>query len=213
MNVLLLNGMKATSQIWNRMESRLVQWNVEYREYPHSVTESASNVAAITAGIYPTLERRAYDVLIGHSMGGLVALELAAFYPVNVRKVILVESFLKPSTPFYQNLMTPLHMEQYGEEVLQMIRDEAPYYLPTLADSLQNQFDYTHLLKSLESEVGAIYGDRGHRNHPCRIDALNLEPDVLQRMNIVFVEDACHMPMVENPDGLMDELVEMIRSL
>ena len=55
---------------------------------------------------------------------------------------------------------------------------------------------------SSRGRVHGIYGDRGVENYESRISDLCLDEDVEQRIQFHFVKDACHMPMVENPEGL-----------
>ena len=98
--------------------------------------------------------------------------------------------------------MTQENMALHGEKVMRMLQAEAAAYSPALLASLLDGFDESGAISRYTGTVRGIYGDRGLPNAPERIEALGLRPDILDRLRPAFVENACHLPMIENPAGL-----------
>lgn len=176
---------------------------MEFAAYPHAVTHEAGSVTDVSRWVCDRYGTSPFDVLIGHSMGGIIALELAADMGFECGTVILIESNLRPAGAFYRNLMTPAHMQAYGDRVMGMLKGEAPFYSAELKKTLQEDFDYTDYVKRYDGRLYGIYGDRGVRDYPDRIADLHLSVEVAARIRFSFVHDACHLPMLENPAELV----------
>lgn len=97
-------------------------------DYPHTVTENAKAVGDVTKWVYDTCQTADVDFVVGHSMGGITALELLSDYGFGAERVIFIDSNLRPANAFYRNLMLPAHMDQYGAAVLMRMRREAEFY-------------------------------------------------------------------------------------
>ena len=205
----MLYGVNCTKEIWNKFEPYFMDNEVDYVEYPHEVTQNAIEIEDITKWVYEKKSTESYDAIIGHSLGGIIALQLVSEYKMKVNKVICLDTNLKPAEVFYRNLMTQEHMNEYGDTILKMFEGERPFYNTELFASLQGEFDYSSYVKNIERPMYVLYGDRGVREYPNRIQDLNLQEDVLNRLRIKFVKDACHMIMIENPS----ELAVMLREI
>jgi pimeloyl-ACP methyl ester carboxylesterase len=153
---------------------------------------------------------QAYDFVLGHSMGGLIALQLSALDSARFKKTIYVESFLKPSEPFYRNLMMEANMATMGDRVLAMFSEEDARYTPELKKSLKEDFDYTGPLDHIANEVFGIYGDRGNRDRSLLLRNLNLDGQQLGKLDISFIRNSCHLPMLENPHELAQRVVSIL---
>lgn len=210
MRLLLLPGAHCTSRIWDRLRPYLKDYEIDAPDYPHDITTMAERPEAIAEWVYECFHDRAYRAVIGHSLGGILAL-LLAHDGMNLDRIVLLDTNLKPAGPFYRNLMTPAHMETLGDLVLPMLREEGAFYNPALRSALQESFDYTGLLRGISQPVWAIYGDRGVPDYADRMQDLLLPEEALQRMILRFVPDACHMMMLENPEGLHRILREVLR--
>ncbi|HNY60627.1 MAG TPA: alpha/beta hydrolase [Caldisericia bacterium] len=210
MKGLFLHGVNCTSSIWSQVREYLAGIDADYVEYPHAVTAVANCVSDVTNWVFGEFGSSHYDFVVGHSMGGIIALELVARFNLEFRQIILVDCSLKPANRFYRNLMTEKHMEEYGGTVMQMIQEETPYYQDGLKQSLKEGFDYTQYLKALNQNVYAIYGDRGQKNYPGRVDDLCLDEETLGKIKLLFVENSCHLPMIENPSALAGMISDIV---
>lgn len=210
MRILVLYGVNCTIKIWENMKPYFADYEVDYVEYPHEVTERAIVVDDITTWVYENYFTNSYDVVIGHSLGGVIALQLVADYKMQFEKIIYLDTNLKPAEVFYRNLMMPEHMEEYGEKILKIFEEERPFYRKELLEAIQGEFDYTECLQNVPKKVYAIYGNRGVQDYPDRISDLNLPDDILHRLEFRFVPNSCHMMMIENPQGLSAVLKDII---
>lgn len=134
MRLLMLYGVNCNKTVWDSMKPFLQQHDIDYVEYPHEI--------------------------IGHSLGGIIALQLATEYKMRPKKIVYLDTNLKPAKAFYRNLMTSEHMEQFGESVIHMFQEEREFYTAELFDSLQKEFDYSGYVNQLGQKVYAVYGDR-----------------------------------------------------
>lgn len=209
MRGLILYGANCTLNVWNKMKGELAVHNIKFVEYSHNITEKANNVSDITKWVYATYKNERFDFILGHSMGGIIGLELVVDFKLSCDKVIFIESNLKPAKNFYRNLMLPSNMEKYGKEIISMINGEARYYGDSLKKALQEEFDYTDYIRKINSKVYGIYGDRGQKVYNNRISDLCLGDDIVAKIDFRFVENSCHMPMIENHEMLAD-IIESI---
>ena len=210
MKLLFLPGVNCTNEIWNMFNGYVRDWNIDYAVYPHDVTSAASKPEDLTEWVYKTYGNEDYDAVIGHSLGGIIALQLAASGKMNFRKIIYLDTNLKPANEFYRNLMTQEHMQKYGEQVCNMLTEERKFYSQAFLDKLKEDFDYTPLVKMLNQKVYAIYGDRNQPEYNGKISDLNLSDEIISRLDIRFIKNACHMIMLENPLDLYEMLTDIL---
>ncbi|WP_313129876.1 alpha/beta fold hydrolase [Anaerocolumna sp.] len=85
---------------------------MEKAEYPHEITLRAKEAADISEWVYENYQHQYYEAVIGHSLGGIIALQLAVKYKMKFGKLIYLDTNLKPANEFYRNLMTPEHMDE-----------------------------------------------------------------------------------------------------
>ena len=206
MRLMMLYGVNCTKHIWDYINPYLRNFEIDYVEYPHDVTLNAKRVDDITEWVHKNYGHHCYDAIIGHSLGGIIALQLIAEYKMKVNKIIYLDTNLKPASEFYRNLMTQRNMEKCGESILQMLSEERKFYTAELLDSVQIDFDYTSLVNEISQDIYAIYGDRGMPEYPAKIQDFNLSAQALRHLNLVFIHDSCHMIMVENPKQLSETI-------
>lgn len=188
-----------------------LDFDITYVEYSHGITQNAQCVGDITRWVADKYKDEQFDFIVGHSMGGIIGLELIAKYEYKCDKVIFIESNLRPANVFYRNLMTNENMNLYGENILKMIRSEAQFYNENLKKSLQEEFDYTEYIKNISNNIYGIFGDRGVINYDKRIEDLCLDKVISQKIKFIFIENSCHMPMIENPQKLAKVMLNIIK--
>lgn len=195
MRILMLQGLYCTSKLWKQAASCLKEHDLLFMEYSHEVTAQAAQVMDLASWIASQLPRD-IDVIIGHSMGGILALQLAHDFGVPVKCVICIESNLCPEEPFYRNLVMKQSMATLGVKLQKEMAKEAVWYQDSLAKQLQEQFDYSPLT-DITVPIHMIYGDRGICEYSNRIQDLNLHWETVKRLQFHFIRNACHMPMLE----------------
>ena len=85
-------------------------------------------------------------------------------------------------------------------------------HLDVYKRQIQVDFDYTNLVNEIPQNIYAIYGDRGMPEYPNKIQDLNLSPQTLRNLNLVFSCNSCHMIMVENPKQLSEVIKKILEA-
>ena len=212
MRLMMLYGVNCTKDVWNHIVPYFKNFEIDYVEYPHEITSTAKKVYDITEWVYKNYNQHHYDAIIGHSLGGIIAMQLITKYKMKVDKLIYLDTNLKPANKFYRNLMTQKNMEKYGVSILQILNKERRFYTDELLESIQVDFDYTNLVNEIPQNIYAIYGDRGMPEYPNKIQDLNLSPQTLSNLNLVFIHNSCHMIMVENPKQLSEVIKKILEA-
>lgn len=210
MKGLVFYGAKCDCTIWHRVQEQLKPYALTYVSYPHDVLEAAASPEDIVKWVAERYGKEGVDVLIGHSMGGQVILKSLPYFRKKPGKIILIESNPVPSGPMYQNLMTQENMERYGDFIREMFQKEAVHYSEELLLSLRSGFDLLGNIREYSGEIYSIYGDRGQAVSKRHYEELLLPKDILEKMQISFVHNACHMPMIEHPAELSGLLIQIL---
>jgi len=195
---LLLPGYACTSQIWRLVRPELdADYDITWVDWPRELTPGFHTVEAFASWLRRTIRLIDFDFVVGHSMGGLVALELAKMDRGFIRQIVLIETFLRSPAPFFQNIFNGNAPQQEERFIRDMLEREKLNYSPRLREALQ-QVDVSKAAASLEQKVDAIYGDRGC-GEPLRvIQELAWPSELRQRVEISVVPNASHFPMIEN---------------
>ena len=196
--ILLLPGYACSSLIWRKLsdgikgeaECVLVDW-------PSVITPGFNRVLDFCEWLQHSLCLSEYDVICGHSMGGMVALNLAAAGKTGGAAIVLIESFITPPGPFFRNIIMPGNDSPEAREILAMLEREKPRFSPALRGELRNS-DLSPLTGRISVPVLAMYGDRGCGDAGRVMDNLGWSEPVSGRISLKVIRDACHFPMVEN---------------
>jgi pimeloyl-ACP methyl ester carboxylesterase len=89
--------------------------------YPEGVTLDMEDLADITAAVTMKLELPQF-VLVGHSMGGLVALLCAERYRNRIKSFINIEGNLSPDDCFFSRIAAKYNAGKFTERVFQVFR-------------------------------------------------------------------------------------------
>lgn len=210
MKILMLYGINCNISIWDNLKSNFINDEVDYVSYPHSLTEKVKNINELTDWVNNIYGRNEYDVIIGHSLGGLIGILLLEKNTNISKKIICIDTNFKPANEFYRNLMTDEHMKLFGDKVLSMLKEERKYSSLELIKSVQEDFDYSKNIINIKQDIYVFYGDRNNPDYSNKISDLNLSNEVLNKIKISFVKNACHMIMIENPNDLISQINEII---
>lgn len=206
MTCLALYGAKCDAGIWEALKTFLAGHSVTYAGYPHDLLRAADGIADIARYFAGEYAGANIDTLIGHSMGGQIALAMTGDGRIRPQRIILIESSPVPSGALYRNLMTEKSAGRLGGAVTRMFEREAPYYSESLLSSLRDGFDLTDLIRAYSGRIYAIYGDRGCADRAALLRELLLPEEIQKKMDIRFIRDACHLPMLEQPEALASML-------
>lgn len=177
--------------------------------WPIDRTPAFTRLADVSDWLYSTLSPDEEDILIGHSLGGLAALDGAVRFSKNQATIILCESFLSSPRPFFQNLMMPDTDQAIFRAVMEMMATQRAYF----SDELQRTLRAVDLFDAALTpglRLAAVYGDRGC-NQPERVKEELAWPRVLrERIPLAIVRNCCHFPSLENPAGALAALRSLI---
>ena len=95
--------------------------------------------------------------------------------------------------------MTDKNMELFKKMINDMDHGETPSYQEKLAVALSDDFDFLENIREFQGAVHAIYGNQGTLAYDIRLEQIDMLEDVLDKMEVHFIEESCHLPMVENP--------------
>lgn len=201
---LFLSGYSCESWIWedvtNKINSecnvRIIDWPIIKSSNFHCLSDFANwvNTEILPADVN-------YDFVVGHSMGGLVALYLAKLNPNKIKKIILIESFITSPSNFFKNLMMKETSQELLLKVSTMLKEQRRFYSDQLSYQLID-LDLTKLIKELKCNVYAIYGDRGVSDSGKVISELNWPSDIKFKVKLNIIHNSCHFPMLENSQEL-----------
>jgi pimeloyl-ACP methyl ester carboxylesterase len=201
MKILFLPGYACTSEIWLPLRAQLeAEHSTVAVDWPRLAISAYDKIQDFARWLTTeSLDASRYDCIVGHSMGGLVALEWLASGAGAARHLVLVESFLLPPPPFFRNLLRE-EGTALAQAVHQMLEQERRHYSPGLQESLR-LVDLTGCLSRLNGDVHALYGDRGCGSAKRVAAELDWPEAVSECVEVHVIRDACHFPMLENPQG------------
>lgn len=225
MKLLFIHGAGGTKRKWRAIDQYLGSLPVEKIDLPgHGDNEYNAITSIQDYASYVTRDIHEDTIVIGHSMGGLVALELAARNH-NVKGIILTASFYE--LPVHQKLLDQLANDEFPEslfyasygkdtlpDVMQVEKEELSF-VPigvTYADfRATNQYkEGLETLKSLNIPVFAILGSEDRLLPKGAEEAFEKEKP---NMKVSVIEGAGHYVMVEKPKQFCERLVEFVREI
>lgn len=215
MNGLFLCGYGCKPWIWEKIREIYSndENNIKFIEWPMDSTNGFNSITEFSTWVRDNFinEDEQYDFIVGHSMGGLIALELSTMKNINVKHIVLIESYIKSPMEFFQNILMENTSELIKEKVLAMLKQESKYYSSELRNQLRD-LDLTELINKSNSSIHCIYGDRGVNNKDRVLNELGLPATIQNHMDIKIIQNSCHFPMIENSKDLIDALKTILES-
>jgi pimeloyl-ACP methyl ester carboxylesterase len=172
-------------------------------------------LAAVLAGWMAEAADGAPAHLVGHSMGGQLAIHVAARYPERIRRLVLVDAAGLPRP------LNPRFLMRFAYDVLPPRRWGDPRFLPVIvADALTAgprvllrallhvlRDDVTPLLPRIAAPTLVVWGAgdalvphaHGRRMRRTIPDA-----------RLLVLPDACHNPMVDRPDAFNRAVLDFL---
>jgi pimeloyl-ACP methyl ester carboxylesterase len=210
--VMFLPGYACTSAIWrpvceelgSNYDPILVNWPIQATPGFHTLNDFAD-------WLHDTFWPGGCDALVGHSLGGLVAIQLLASGKVAVPKLILVETFLVSPDPFFHNLLLSGESSDQGKGILKMLHRQEAHYSPGLREAIRD-LDMSQQVLQVGKTFHALYGDRGCGKPEMVLEKLGWTAQISAHVEARVIPGSCHFPMLENPYATVDGLRSIIDS-
>jgi len=112
--LLILHGLLGSSDNWRaaarRLADSLTVFTVDLRNHGRSPRADAMNYALMSADVLELMERQKITGpnVLGHSLGGKVAMQLATDYPERIEKLVVVDIAPRAYPPVYRQLLLTL---------------------------------------------------------------------------------------------------------
>lgn len=177
---------------------------ISFIEWPTNLISNFSDISDFSRWVKDNYikENEFYDFIVGHSMGGLIALHMSTLEKVNIGHTVLVESYITSPGKFFQNILMENSSLMLKEKVINMLKEESKYYSPELSNKLKD-LDLTWMLNKINNKLHLIYGDRGINNKAIVLKKLGLNIKTQDHINIEIIPNSCHFPMIENSEELL----------
>jgi pimeloyl-ACP methyl ester carboxylesterase len=234
--VVLVPGNMCDSRLWGgtngplikALERQLLSWAYAPPLHQDTITDMARSIAKDTFGPL---------VLVGHSMGGIVALELLKHIPDRVVGLILISTNAKADAPE----KSPIRLRQQDDiragHLLKVVTDELkPNYL---AASNRNNLPLRHLLTTMALELGPdvfcaqsealrtranlwpllstisvpTHFVCGLEDELCPPDLHQMMADDVSNAGLTLVPDAGHLVPLEQRQALADIIMSFLLTL
>jgi pimeloyl-ACP methyl ester carboxylesterase len=210
LKVVFLPGYACTSRIWQQVCDALrPDYGLTLIDWPLRSTPGFHDLTDFADWLFDCLGPDRCDVMVGHSLGGLVALQLLASGRIKIPKVILVETFLLPPDPFFQNLLLSRPSSTQEKMIREMLSHEETHYSPRLREAIRD-VDMSGPVHRIGGTIHALYGDRGCGNPAVILEKLHLTEGISAHLEVRTIPGSCHFPMVENPAGTASVLRSII---
>ena len=155
--IVLLHGMLGNMDNWRSQARRLsTHFRVitpdlrNHGDSPHLPGMRYQDMAADVLALMEHLEIQKFD-LLGHSMGGKVAMEIALSHSEKVQRLIIVDIAPKPYSLWHLSLFKALLSLPVDELTSRKQADEM------LSEHVEDPFERSFLLKNLKSNDGTGY--------------------------------------------------------
>ncbi len=193
--------------------------NSEIMEADHSIIGYASDLAGLLNHLKV---RRA--VLVGHSMGGYVALAFAREYPDRVAGLALVSSQMAPDTPerkagryatakrvlaegpgaVVDDLTPKLSADAAVQDFVRALMSrQRPLAIASALEAMADRPDSTNILQALKLPVAIVHGTD---DKLIPVDRGREMKAALPAASYVELTGVGHMPMMEDPRAVADAL-------
>ncbi len=225
--VLFVHGAGGSHKHWVHQVSilgrRYMVMAVDLPGHGQSGGTARDSVEAYSDFIYRFAERLlGFPFFLGgHSMGGAIALDFAINYPGRLAGLILVgtgarlrvlpdlmELVDRGGIP--ENLAALMYRPGTAETVIQMAKEDIKRVGPLVFRSdfkACDKFDHMRRLGEIEVPALVLTGDKDVMT-PLKYG--KFLTDNIKKASFEIIEDAGHMPMLEQPGAVNDSIIEFI---
>jgi pimeloyl-ACP methyl ester carboxylesterase len=207
--VLFLPGYACTSDIWKDVEINIDKKNyiIKYVDWPKDKLKNFTTIEEFSNWVEQKYVLKD-SIVVGHSMGGLVAFDLAKRIK-EIKQIILVESFLKTPTKFFQNLFLDDASIKIKNQITNMLEEESKYYNQSLSSKLKD-LDLVSDIELIDASINCIYGAREEQCSNEVIEKLGINKENLSLLEIRTIPRSSHFPMIENFKDFNKVLLDLL---
>lgn len=206
MKLLILSGIACDSTIWEKTD--LKDHELTFLDYKDYMNEHTKTVEDIAHEILKDSSLTLYDGIIAHSMGGFVGVILLDARPSLARFFIDIETSFVPAEQSYRTL---LYGKDLTDRIEKMFQSEIKHYPKELITFLRGAFDYEDMLKKLSVPKTLIYGKRDMIEEELH-HKLNLSKETIDGLELIFIDEAAHFPMLEQPSKTNEVLKKTVKN-
>ena len=194
-------GFACTPEIWTPAEAHLVDTeliNLQWHTGLRTLSAARDHLADCIDAASP-------DGYVGHSLGGLLLLELLVARRIPSRPALIVDAFLMDPADIFKNYV----WEDDGlrDRVTTMLDGQRPRFAALRAAlGSWERTDWPHA--AIETGAHFVYGGRGSSNDEV-IDALGWPPGLGTSGQITIIPRTSHFLMLEAPEAFY-ALVERV---
>lgn len=236
----LLHGFPESGTLWRNIWTGLSGgYTLIVPDLPgagDSTLSGSASIAQMAAGVKDILDKEQIEkaVIIGHSMGGYVALAFADMFPGSVAGLTLVHSttaaddeekkktrqkvidFVQKGnkTAFLEQMVPGLFAQEYAAKERQKVQEQVDSALLMSTEGLVNFYkammerpERTAVLKNARYPVQWIIGAKDALMAPSKLIGFAYTAQV---NFIAYYTDCGHMSMVEMPDELENDINEFL---
>lgn len=211
--VILLNGLFGNVHIWKPLvEALRNNFQVIIPRIP--LTNFAlddTNVKQVAQYLHEFITHHQLQnvILVGHAVGGQLALMYTHLYPANIRKLVLVSS-----GGLMERTSSEVDTTHYIQSLLE--EPEQRFYLKEFANETateeitqtSKQFRVSTFLNKIDHPVLLVWGLQDPISPP--ESALHFN-DLLGNSEIKFIEDCGHVPMLEKPEEFTQHVLTFLK--
>jgi len=207
--VIFLPGYACTSDIWKDVEINIDKQNyiIKYVDWPKDKLKNFTTIEEFSNWVEQKYILKD-SIVVGHSMGGLVAFDLAK-RKKEIKQVILVESFLKTPTKFFQNLYLDESSIKIKKQIDNMLEEESKYYNQSLSSKLKD-LDLVSDIELIDADINCIYGAREEQCSNNVFEKLGINKEHLSLLKIRTIPRSSHFPMIENFKNFNKVLLDLL---
>jgi esterase len=241
--LVILHGMFGSHENWHTMSSRLAKyrqvWALDQRNHGDSPHSSQMDYRAMAEDVRQFIEERSLGSvdLLGHSMGGKTAMQLALTDPASVQRLIVVDIAPRAYSPRHgQILQALLALKLEDFQSRKQIEDQL---WPSVPDLGTRQFllknvkrdrhsrfqwklglreindNYTRMVEAVASASnysGPALFIRGEQSNYLTPHDLPGIQNLFPRAQLATIPGAGHLPHVENPGAFSETVCQFLQS-
>lgn len=170
-------------------------------------------------------------VVVGLSMGGYIALEIAAQFPDRLAGLVLCDTRASADTPeakanreamakavaekgvleatsaMREKLLAPMTGEDVRQEIAQMTADRSPAEIAACQMAMRDRADHTGLLTRLHVPALVVVGEH---DAIAPVDVAEQMAKSIPNARLAVIPNAGHVPPLENPQAFNEALAEYL---